>query len=290
MSPGSEGQTSPRRAASITVTAADPVPVAKGGAASHTVVPDGQPTGKMVVEMSSYNTGVSAQPASLTFTADNWQTAQTVTVSTAPRRRLGGRTGRHQPPGQRRDDGLGKRQRNRRQRPGGPAGVLPRHRRRQLDENANWLSNQPPREWHGVTINRQVTQLVPGGGNVSGSLPSELGKLDSLTRLAPNRNQLTGAIPLQLDTLSNLSIIGLANNQLSGSVPLSQGNLSGLPRLSLHDNMELSSPLLDGFATNLDNLQRLAVANSGICAPNTVAFRESLDTVPDKPGVVPTCE
>ena len=38
-------------------------------------------------------------------------------------------------------------------------------------------------------------------------------------------------------------------------------------------------------------LRRLAaVANTGLCAPNTQAFRDWLDTVPDKPGGVDTCE
>ena len=67
--------------------------------------------------------------------------------------------------------------------------------------------------------------------------------------------------------------------------------MSGLPltRLSLHDNAALSGALPDGFV-NLTNLQRLAVANTGLCAPNTEAFTDWLDTVPDKPGGVQTCE
>ena len=155
--------------------------------------------------------------------------------------------------------------------------------------SVNWLSDQPLDQWHGVTVNGQgqVTQLVLDGNNLSGSLPAELEKLTGLTRLALNRNQLTGAIPSQLGNLSNLSIIGLANNQLSGSLP---AGLSSLPltRLSLHDNTGLSGALPSGF-TALTNLQRLAVASTGLCAPDDEAFKTWLDTVPDKPGGVPTC-
>ena len=155
--------------------------------------------------------------------------------------------------------------------------------------SANWLSDQPLDQWHGVTVNGQgqVTQLVLDGNNLSGSLPAELGNLTSLTRLALNRNSLTGAIPSQLGNLSNLSIIGLANNQLSGTLP---AGLSSLPltRLSLHDNANLSGALPSGF-TALTNLQRLAVANTGLCAPSDQAFQDWLDTVPDKPDGVPTC-
>ena len=67
--------------ASVTVTAADPVSVAEGGAAaSYTVALDGQPAGNVVIATSSDNGDVTTQPASLTFTRDNWQTPQTVSI------------------------------------------------------------------------------------------------------------------------------------------------------------------------------------------------------------------
>ena len=181
--------------------------------------------------------------------------------------------------------------------------------------NGGWLSSRPLGEWYGVTTSAdgRVVGLSLIDNNLSGTLPADLGKLErlevltldrnaltgaipselgnlrNLARLSMNRNQLTGAIPSELGSLSNLSIIGLARNSLSGSLPTSLGNLSGLTKLSLHDNTALSGPLPSGF-TGLANLQRLAVANSGICAPNSEAFSEWLDTVPDKPGGVQTCE
>ncbi|MYC06806.1 MAG: hypothetical protein F4X57_06510 [Chloroflexi bacterium] len=180
---------------------------------------------------------------------------------------------------------------------------------------ANWLSDQPLSQWHGVTVNGQgqVTHLSLRNNNlsgalpaalgdlealqvlsldrnrISGSLPTQLGNLSNLTRLALNRNQLTGSIPSALGNLSSLSIIGLARNSLSGSLPISLGNLTGLTKLSLHDNTGLSGALPDGFV-NMDGMQRLAITNSGLCAPDTPAFSDWLDTVPDKPGGVQTCE
>ena len=181
--------------------------------------------------------------------------------------------------------------------------------------NANWLSDKPLNQWHGVSVNGQgqVTHLqlrnnglsgsLPTAlGNlealqvlsldrnsISGSLPTKLGNLSNLTRLAMNRNQLTGSIPTELGSLPNLSIIGLARNSLSGSLPTSLGNLSGLTRLALHDNTQLSGALPSGFV-NMDGMQRLAIARTDLCAPNTPAFDAWLNTVPDKPGGVQTCQ
>lgn len=57
---------------------------------------------------------------------------------------------------------------------------------------------------------------MPDGNNLTGSLPAELGKLQSLTRLALNRKSLSGAMPSESGSLSNLSVIGPASNSLSG--------------------------------------------------------------------------
>ena len=56
--------------------------VTEGGSDAYTVVLDTQPTGEVTVTISGHDgTDVSVAPATLTFTADNWETPQTVTVS-----------------------------------------------------------------------------------------------------------------------------------------------------------------------------------------------------------------
>ena len=53
--------------------------------------------------------------------------------------------------------------------------------------NANWLSDLPPHEWHGVTVNGQgqVTQLsLHDNTELSGALPAGFAGMDSLQRLA----------------------------------------------------------------------------------------------------------
>ena len=56
--------------------------VAEGGSAGYTVVLDSQPTGDVTVTISGHDgTDVSMDPSALTFTSDNWDIAQTVTVT-----------------------------------------------------------------------------------------------------------------------------------------------------------------------------------------------------------------
>ena len=309
--PTTVAETSP-----VTVSAAS-LPIREGGsAATYTVTLDVEPTEDVVITVSSDNGDVTTQPSSLTFTTGNWQTAQAVSVSagqdddrvddtatlshSASGGNYDGVTVASVAVSVTDDDSDREVLRDFYNATGGG----------NWTNIGNWLSDRPLGEWHGVTTNgqEQVTHLslrnnglsgsLPATlgkmehlqvlsldrNNISGSLPAELGNLSNLTRLAMNRNSLSGAIPSQLGNLSNLSIIGLARNQLSGSLPTSLGNLSGLTKVSLHDNTALSGALPDGF-TNLVNLQRLAIANTGLCLPDTQAFDDWLAGVPDKPGI-----
>ena len=68
----------------VTVEAADPLAVAENGRATYTVVLDSEPEGAVTVTPEvTGDADVTVTPAELTFTADNWDRAQTVTVSAA---------------------------------------------------------------------------------------------------------------------------------------------------------------------------------------------------------------
>lgn len=308
----------------------------EGDSATYTVVLDTQPANDVVIYPTAQ--GLTLQPASLTFTPVNWQTPRTVTVG-APQdddtedglvwiahsvAAFAGSGYEDVSPGSvvvtiRDDDKLeAQPAQEREEEADEPVALTDRKVLEAFYEstggaswtnNANWLSERPLGEWHGVTVNGQgqVTHLSLRNNNLSGSLPaalgeltslevlsldrnsltgglpSELGNLSNLTRLALNRNQLSGSIPSELGNLSNLSIIGLARNSLSGSLPAGLGNLTGLTKLSLHDNAGLSGALPAGFV-NIDGLQRLAIANTGMCIPSGQEFDDWLAGIPDVPG------
>ncbi len=264
-------------------------------AATYTVTLDVEPTENVTITVSSDNGDVTTQPASLTFTTGNWQTAQTVTVSAGEDADKADDTATitHSASGGNYDGVMV---------PSVAVSVTDDDTTLEAlrdfynttdganwTDNANWLSNLPLSEWHGITVNEQgeVTALALRDNNLTGplppelgklqhlevlsldrnslsdSLPSELGNLSNLTRLALNRNSLTGAIPSELGSLSNLSILGLARNSLSGPLPASLGNLSALTRLSLHNNTGLSGGLPSGFGS-MSGLVRLAVSRTGL--------------------------
>ena len=106
------------------------------------------------------------------------------------------------------------------------------------DANANWLSDRPIGQWHGVTTdsNGRVIRLVLQDNRLTGEIPPELGGLSNLTWLGLVGNRLTGEIPPELGGLSNLEVLYLYFNRLTGEIPPELGGLSNLTRLHLLDN------------------------------------------------------
>jgi len=81
------------------------------------------------------------------------------------------------------------------------------------------------------------------GWNLSGTLPSSLSSLTTLTDLLIVGNPyLTGSIPSGLGSLSNLVNLHLDHNSLSGTVPSTLGSLTSLTALFFANNI-LSSTL-----------------------------------------------
>ena len=162
--------------------------------------------------------------------------------------------------------------------------------------SANWKSNQPLGQWHGVTTgsNGRVIHLQLYSNNLAGRIPAELVNLTHLTDLSLYRNKLTGGIPSQLGnlgrleqlklyrnelsgnipaslgSLSYLTVLNLAVNDLSGNIPASVGNLSGLTELNLHSN-GLSGPIPQNLS-NLRKLNRLQLRNNTSVAASPATY------------------
>ncbi len=122
---------------------------------------------------------------------------------------------------------------------------------------ANWLSDRPIGEWHGVTTDAsgRVVRLSLEVNNLKGPIPSQLGNLANLTHLYLTTNNLTGPIPPSLGNLANLEVLSIQSNNLTGPIPPSLGRLVNLQRLYLGNN-QLAGTIPRDF-TLLCNLRYL---------------------------------
>ena len=128
------------------------------------------------------------------------------------------------------------------------------------NNNANWLTELPIRQWHGVIndASGRVTRLLLESNGLAGEIPKELGSLSNLKRLELGNNDLTGEIPRELGNLSDLETLLLLGSTsrltggLSGGIPKELGTLSKLEALNLKLNQ-----LTGEIPTELGNLTSL---------------------------------
>ena len=126
--------------------------------------------------------------------------------------------------------------------------------------NTNWLTG-PVDEWYGITVEEgRVTSVDLTSNNLSGSIPSELGSLLSLSELFASGNQLTGSIPATIGNLTNLLSLRLSNNQFTGSIPSELGNLVNLSDLYLSGNQLMGS--IPSELGNISNLRDFTVSDN----------------------------
>ena len=106
-----------------------------------------------------------------------------------------------------------------------------------VDRTLNWDKDLPIGEWEGVEVRgSRVVLLSIANEDIAGTIPSELGNLDSLQFLNLRTNGLKGGIPKELGNLANLRVLNLRENQLTGEIPTELGDLTELTELLLGVN------------------------------------------------------
>ena len=99
-----------------------------------------------------------------------------------------------------------------------------------------------------------VKALYLNENNLTGSLPLELGNLESLETLVLHQNNLIGTIPPFIGSLSHLLEVHLSSNQLSGTIPNVSTN-SNLVDLWLGNNQLSGTIPPSVIAAQLKTLQ-----------------------------------
>ena len=102
----------------------------------------------------------------------------------------------------------------------------------------NWLSSQALSSWQLVTATgTTVKEINLNNNKLTGTIPSELGELGSLTYLFLGNSNFAGTtIPSELGNLSSLKLLWLPSNKLTGTIPSELGELGSLTSLLLHAN------------------------------------------------------
>ena len=160
--------------------------------------------------------------------------------------------------------------------------------------NTGWDTTRVPTSadlvaWHGLSLSGDVLiEITLDDNNLNGTIPSELGNLDSLLIIDLFGNSLNGTIPSELGNLEELQEFYLDENSLSGPVPHELTNLVLLESLYLTDN-----DLTGSLPTNLTQLTALRFfgydGNNGLCAPSDPSFQAWLDTAIDPDDSRPIC-
>lgn len=96
-----------------------------------------------------------------------------------------------------------------------------------------------------------LEELNVSYNNLTGALPSQIGKLKNLKVLNASNNQMTG-VPAEVGQLKNLEVLDLSNNQLTG-LPNELANLKNLKTLNLSGN-QYSEQDLQGIRNSLPNV------------------------------------
>ncbi|EAY81349.1 hypothetical protein OsI_36521 [Oryza sativa Indica Group] len=111
-------------------------------------------------------------------------------------------------------------------------------------------------------LTKRIRKLYLWDNNITGTLPTGVGKFTSLDTLDLSHNQLTGSVPYEISMLTSLAKIDLSLNNLTGEITEEHlAGLKSLKSLNLYYNPYLKIVLGDEWLPPF----RLEVARFGSC-------------------------
>ena len=107
--------------------------------------------------------------------------------------------------------------------------------------NTNWGRGHECM-WKGIYCNLDANNIVSVNylnlvtNNLDGSIPEEIGYVETLQRIELGNNKLVGPIPQTFASLKELHTLSVSDNQLSGEIEANIDGLTKLTNLDLADN------------------------------------------------------
>ncbi len=116
--------------------------------------------------------------------------------------------------------------------------------------------------------------------DLTGPIPQEFANLTALVNFSAYENGLSGGIPSFLGGFP-LTGVWLHDNDFSGGLPAEIGRINTLEHLTLDGNQQLSG-LLPRSLLELEYLQRLRFADTGLCEQVDEQFQAWLQRIPEQ--------
>ena len=142
----------------------------------------------------------------------------------------------------------------------------------QWRNSSNWVTSNDHSSWYKVGTDLSTNyalRLDLYDNELTGSIPSEIAALTSLTVFFLGVNDLNGPIPSEIAALTSLEYLFLDGNDLTGPIPPEIAALTSLFYLGLNDNA-LTGPI-PVEVCNLQNSPSFVLqADCGICGTPTI--------------------
>jgi len=145
-----------------------------------------------------------------------------------------------------------------------------------LDLNSNHLVGSIPQE---IGYINSLEQIHLWGNNLASSIPSTISKLGKLHTLYLDKNYLSGELSDVFDQLKSLKHLDVSENRFRGHIPHGLGSLTNLRDLRLSNN--LLTGTLPVSLISLSNLQTLLLDSNSLSGslPNLLGEMKSLITI-----------
>ncbi|KAF5472317.1 hypothetical protein F2P56_009044 [Juglans regia] len=130
-----------------------------------------------------------------------------------------------------------------------------------IELSRNYLTGTIPSEWTSLKLERLSTSV----NQLSGRIPSYLGKITTLRFLSIENNRFSGTVPPEIGKLVNLETLILNSNFLTGELPVNLTCLTNLTQLRISNN-NFTGRIPD-FFNSWKKLQKLEIQASGLAGP-----------------------
>ncbi|GBG73570.1 hypothetical protein CBR_g16914 [Chara braunii] len=111
-----------------------------------------------------------------------------------------------------------------------------------------------------------LMNLNAHSNQLTGTIPSWIGKLELVMMIDLSSNRLSGGIPESLQNLTNLQVLRLGDNQVNGTIPPSLGHPAQASlRVMWMEQTDLTGPVPSGWTTSDASKLDYAIFETPIC-------------------------